>query len=62
MVETDNKKKLYWLKNILLTKNLQFYSNLSDILAILSTHELIILTKFDEDQTKTVDFLLGLYF
>ena len=56
------KKKLYWPKNILLTKNLQFYSNLADILAILSTHELIILTKFDEDQTKIVDFLLALYF
>ena len=39
------------------SKNLQFYSNLADILAILSTHELIILTKFDEDRTKTVEFL-----
>ena len=46
----------------ILTKDLQFHSNLADILAILSTHELIILTKFDEDRTKIVDFLLALYF
>ena len=35
---------------------------MADILAVLSTHELIILTKFDEDWTKIVDFLLALYF
>ena len=51
------KKKLYWPKNILLTKNLQFHTNLADILAILSTHEVIIFTKFHEDWTKIVDFL-----
>ena len=56
------KKQLYWPKNRLLTKNLQFYSNLADILTILSTHELIILTKFDEDQAKIVAFLLALHF
>ena len=56
------KKQLYWPKNRLLTKNLQFYSNLADILTILSTHELIILTKFDEDRSKIMDFLLALYF
>ena len=56
------KKQLYWPKNRLLTKNLQFYSNLADILAILSTHELIILTKFDEDRSKIMDFLLVVYF
>ena len=56
------KKQLYWPKNRLLTKNLQSYSDLADILAILSTHELIILTKFDKDRTKIVDFLLILYF
>ena len=43
-------------------KNLQFYSDSADILAILFNHELIILTKFDEDPTKLVDFLLALYF
>ena len=35
---------------------------MANILAILSTLELIILTKFDEDGTKIVDFLLALYF
>ena len=47
---------------MLLAKNLQYLSDFADILAILSTHELIILTKFDEDWTKIVNFLLGLYF
>ena len=56
------KKKLYWPKNILLTNNLHFYSDLAHILAMLSIHEIIILTKFDEDQTKIVDFLLALCF
>ena len=45
-----------------MTKNIQFYSDLADILAILSTHELMILTKFDEDWTRIVNFLLALYF
>ena len=56
------KKQLYWPKNRLLTKNLQFYSNLADILTILSTHELIILTKFDEDQTLSCGFFISTIF
>ena len=36
--------------------------NLAEILAILPTHGLIILTKFDENCTKIVDFLLLAYF
>ena len=55
-------KKLYWLKNILITKNLQIYSDLADILAIVFTHGLINLTKFDDDWTKIGDFLLSGYF
>ena len=43
-------------------KNRQFYSNLAEILAMLPTHGLIILTKFDEDWTKIVDFSLVDYF
>ena len=35
---------------------------MAEILAILPTHELIILTKFDGDWTKIVDFLLVVYF
>ena len=60
-LETDS-KRIILTKNILLIKNPQFCSNLAEILVILPTHELIILTKFDEDQTKIVDFLLALYF
>ena len=43
-------------------KNPQFYSDLAKILAILPTDWLIILTKFDEDWTEIVDFLLLVYF
>ena len=43
-------------------KNSQFYSNLAEILPILPTHGLIILTKFDRDKIKIVDFLLVVYF
>ena len=35
---------------------------MADILAILFTHELVILTKFDKDWTKIVDLLLLVYF
>ena len=52
----NSKKKLHWPKNILITKNPQFHSYLAEILAIFSAHELIILTKFDKDWTKIVDF------
>ena len=55
-------KKIQWPKNIPITKNPHFHSNLAEILAILPTHGLIILTKFDEDQTEIVDFLLVVYF
>ena len=48
----------------LLTKssNSQFYSNLAEIFAILPTHGLIILAKFDEDRTKIVNLLLLVHF
>ena len=49
-------KKLQW-SNIYYS---QFYSDLAEILAILSTHWQVILIKFDEDWTKIVNFLLGL--
>ena len=43
-------------------KNPQFHSDLAENLAILFTHGVVILTKFDEDWTKIVDFLLVVYF
>ena len=43
-------------------KNSQFYSDLADTLAILPTRGLNILTKFDDDWTKIVDFLSVIYF
>ena len=45
-----------------LIKNPQFYSDLAEILAILPTHGLIILAKFDEDRTKIANLLLLVYF
>ena len=51
-------KKLDWLKNWPLVKNLQFLSNQADIQATLPTHELIILTKFHNDWQEIVDFLV----
>ena len=47
---------------MILIKNPQFYSNFARTLVILPTHGLIILNKFDDDQTKIVDFLLLVYF
>ena len=55
-------KKLHWPKNILLIKKPQFCSDLAEILAILPTNELIILTKFDWDWTKIVNSLSLVYF
>ena len=43
-------------------KNPQSHSDLAEILAILSTHGVVILTKFDEDWTKIVDFSLLVHF
>ena len=51
-------KKLDWLKISLLVKNLQFSFDPAEISAILSTHELVILTKFHKDWPKIVDFLV----
>ena len=51
-------KKMDWLKISLLVKNLQFSFDPAEISAILSTHELVILTKFHKDWPKIVDFLV----
>ena len=51
-------KNLDWIKNWPLVKHPQFLSNQADIQATLSTHELIILTKFHNDWQKIVDFLV----
>ena len=56
------KKKLCWPKNIPTMKNPQFYSNSTENLVILSTHGLIILTKFDDNWTKIVNSLSLAYF
>ena len=61
-IESDFKKKLHWPKNILLTKNPQFHSDFAEILAFLSTHGLTILTEFDENRNKILDFLLVVFF
>ena len=50
-------KKEHKLKTSTVIKNPQFSSNLADILAFFPPNELTILTKFDDDQTKIVDFL-----
>ena len=50
-------KKLNRLKIWPLVKNPQFLSNQADIQASLSTHELIISTKFHHDWQEIVDFL-----
>ena len=42
-------KKNYTGQKFTNSKNPHFYSDLADILPILPTHGLIILTKFDED-------------
>ena len=49
-------KNLDWLKNWPLVKNPQFLSNQADIQATVSTHELIILTKFHNYWQDIVDF------
>ena len=51
-------KKLDWLKILPVVKNLQFLSDQAEIQAILPTHELFILTKFDADWSKNVDFFI----
>ena len=61
MLKTDS-KKIILTKNMLLIKNPLFCSDLAIILAILPTHELIILTKFDGNWTNIVDFLSLVYF
>ena len=49
-------------KNTVLIKNPQCYSDLAEILVILPTHRLIILTKLDENMTKIVNYSLIVYF
>ena len=51
-------KKIGRTQNMVLVKNLQFWSNQADILAILPTHEVVILAKFHNNRGKIVDFLL----
>ena len=51
-------KKRDTFKNWPLIKNLQFLSNPHETWWKLSSHEVIIFTKFHEDRTKIVDFLL----
>ena len=43
-------------------KNTQFSTYQADILPIIHTHGIVILTKFSNNQTKIVDFLLIAYF
>ena len=51
-------KKIDWLKISPLVRNPQFLSNQADILAIIPTHELVILTNFHKDWQKFVDFFV----
>lgn len=50
-------QKIDWLKISPLVENLQSLCNQADILAILLTNELVILTKFHKDWQKIVNFL-----
>ena len=50
-------QKIDWLKISPLVENLQSLCNQADILAILPTNELVILTKFHKDWQKIVNFL-----
>ena len=60
-VEIDS-KKLYWPKNMLLIKYLQFHTYFAEILVISLTIGELILTNFDDDRTKIVDFLFLVHF
>ena len=51
-------KKLDWFKSSTVVINLQSLSNQADILAILTTHELVTLSKFHKDLQKIKDFLV----
>ena len=51
-----------WPKNMLLLKNTQFLRNHNETWSNCGTHELLILTKFRNDFTKIVDFLIKAYF
>ena len=56
-----------WHNNVMVqklanNKNPQFLPNQADIKAILSTHELVIFTKFHKDWVKIVDFSIKAYF
>ena len=51
-------KKLDWFKSSTVVINLQSLSNQADILAILTTHELVTLSKFHKDWQKIEDFLV----
>ena len=51
-------KKLDWLQNWLLMKNLQFWSNFDETLSNVPKNEVVNWTKFGQDWTKIVDFSL----
>ena len=55
MIKTDKQKSLLAQKQAN-NKNPQFLPNQADIQAILSTHELVIFTKFHNNWMKIVDF------
>ena len=50
------------MKNYTTNKKSTISLHLGEILAILPTHELIILTKFDDDWTKIADVISVVYF
>ena len=52
----------YFVKNMVLLKNPQFYPNHYKILWKWRTHEYLIFTKFRNDWVKIVDFLIKAYF
>ena len=62
LLETGEKKMELAPKYAIKMKILKFLSYQADILLILNTHELDILTKFGNDWTKIVDFLLIAYY
>ena len=62
LIESDQKKKWNWPKNMLLLKNPQFSCNHYETWSKCGIYELLILTKFRNDCIKIVDFSIKAYF
>ena len=61
LIDSDSKNPDK-IKTLLLIKNLQFFSNHHETWSKLQTQEVALLTKFHDDSSKIVDFLLAVNF